>query len=412
MSGEKWRDEPLGDLCELINGRIFHSTEWAPSGLPIVRIQNLNDPSKPFNFFAGELEERFQIDTGTPLIAWSGNPGTSFGAHLWDRGKAALNQHIFRVEVNESRCDKKFLVHAVNFKLKEWISDNVKGWAGLRHLRKGDLLKLRVPLPLPDDPKRSLEVQRLIANRLDAQLESVKVAQDLLTSMRQDSGRLLAASIAKVQRNLGATTREVQLGLAVDVFKGRAKGEGTSSIRVFKTKHVYPHRLRMDRPSYLNEEQVSKMESGDPTFLRSGDVLMTNMAEGTLGRVTFVEYSGDKWTTDAQVFIIRSKNQREVLSKWIYYCLWSDRGQGQIRLRANRIVLGKHHGQIHLSAKMIQQVSLPLPSPEQQRLAVQHLDRIRDELERVETQLQEDADQLRRAENAIMAQAFSQEAGP
>ena len=72
----------LGSLCELVNGRAFKPTDWSEEGLPIVRIQNLNNPKAPFNRFNGELRPRFLIDSGALLFAWSGTPGTSFGAHI------------------------------------------------------------------------------------------------------------------------------------------------------------------------------------------------------------------------------------------------------------------------------------------------------------------------------------------
>jgi len=53
-----WPTRPLGDLCSLINGRAFKPTDWGKEGLPIVRIQNLNDPSKPFNYFNGPSQDR------------------------------------------------------------------------------------------------------------------------------------------------------------------------------------------------------------------------------------------------------------------------------------------------------------------------------------------------------------------
>lgn len=41
---------PIGALCSLINGRAFKPTEWGSTGLPIIRIQNLNDETRDFNY--------------------------------------------------------------------------------------------------------------------------------------------------------------------------------------------------------------------------------------------------------------------------------------------------------------------------------------------------------------------------
>ena len=69
-AGQKlqWKLVRIGDALELINGRAFKSTEWVKAGLPIVRIQNLNDPSAPFNYYKGHLPERFLLEDGDLLL--------------------------------------------------------------------------------------------------------------------------------------------------------------------------------------------------------------------------------------------------------------------------------------------------------------------------------------------------------
>ena len=93
-----WPMVPIGELCDLINGRAFKPEDWKESdsgGLPIVRIQNLNTPDSRFNYYTGEVRGRHIINEGQLLFSWSGSRGTSFGAHIWNDGKAVLNQHIF-----------------------------------------------------------------------------------------------------------------------------------------------------------------------------------------------------------------------------------------------------------------------------------------------------------------------------
>lgn len=47
---KKWPQVRLDGVCSLVNGRAFKPEEWEAEGLPIIRIQNLNDPTKPFNY--------------------------------------------------------------------------------------------------------------------------------------------------------------------------------------------------------------------------------------------------------------------------------------------------------------------------------------------------------------------------
>src|SRR4051812_38999981 len=127
-----WPTAKVGTALNLINGRAFKPTEWTTSGTPIVRIQNLNDPQAPFNYYRGDLPRKFLLDDGDLLFAWSGTPGTSFGAHIWRGGKAWLNQHIFKIEFDETQFEKRFLQLAINQNLIEYIRA-AHGGAGLAH---------------------------------------------------------------------------------------------------------------------------------------------------------------------------------------------------------------------------------------------------------------------------------------
>jgi type I restriction enzyme S subunit len=167
---ENWIETEIGGLCSLKNGRAFKPNEWQTSGLPIVRIQNLNNPASAFNHFQGEVDERNRLRGGELLFAWSGTPGTSFGAHVWRGGEAVLNQHIFRVDFDEALLDKRFFRSAINQKLSELI-DVAHGGVGLRHVTKGVFEKTLVALPPRPEQTR-------IANQLDTLLTRVQTCND------------------------------------------------------------------------------------------------------------------------------------------------------------------------------------------------------------------------------------------
>src|SRR5205814_5082952 len=88
-----WTRAPIHRVCSLVNGRVFRPDDWTLEGVPIVRIQNLNDSGASFNRYSGPVDPKFLIDAGELLFAWSGTPGTSFGAHIWRGQTAVLNQH-------------------------------------------------------------------------------------------------------------------------------------------------------------------------------------------------------------------------------------------------------------------------------------------------------------------------------
>ena len=170
-----WMRAPIGSLCSLVNGRAFKPTEWTTKGVPIVRIQNLNNPAASFNHYQGELDARHRLQGGELLFAWSGTPGTSFGAHIWHGQQAALNQHIFRVDFDERLLDKRFFRFAINEKLNELIGV-AQGGVGLRHVTKGVFESTEVAVP----PR---EEQTRIADQLDTLLARIQACNDRLDAI-------------------------------------------------------------------------------------------------------------------------------------------------------------------------------------------------------------------------------------
>lgn len=185
-----WRRIRIGDACRLVNGRAFKPTDWTAAGLPIVRIQNLNNPDAAYNRYSGAVEPRYLIDSGELLFAWSGTPGTSFGAHLWDRGPAVLNQHIFRILDYAHHFDRVFLKHAINDRLVHLIGE-AHGGAGLAHVTKPKFEATEIVLPPLDEQRRIVAKLDAIQEKSRRAREALDAVPPLLDKLRQS---ILAAA--------------------------------------------------------------------------------------------------------------------------------------------------------------------------------------------------------------------------
>ena len=192
---EEWEILQIRDVCRLVNGRGFKPHEWQTSGLPIIRIQNLNG-SDDFNFYSGQYHPKILIEHGQLLFAWSGSRGTSFGPHVWNGGRALLNYHTWKVVVNESNVTPDFLLYALR-QLTSYIENMAHGASALVHTQKWQMEKLPIVVPASHPEQHAIatalsDMDALLASldRLIAKKRDLKQAamQQLLTGQTRLPG--------------------------------------------------------------------------------------------------------------------------------------------------------------------------------------------------------------------------------
>lgn len=163
----------LGDAATYINGYAFKPEDRGEVGLPIIRIQDLTGNAYDLGFYDGECSEKIEINDGDILISWS----ASLGVYVWDRGRALLNQHIFKVVFDKVDIDKGYFVYAVRQKLFE-MGMKTHG-ATMKHIVKKDFEATLIPYP-------SLNEQAEIAinlNRVSRVIEISKQELQLLDTL-------------------------------------------------------------------------------------------------------------------------------------------------------------------------------------------------------------------------------------
>lgn len=176
----EWEVRCIGEISDLINGRAFKPSDWKKEGIPIIRIQNLNGTDE-YNYYEGEVEDRYFIRKGQLLFSWSGSRGTSFGPHIWHGIDGVLNQHIFKVNIKE---DIPIDINFIYYNLKgvtEKIEQEAHGSAGLVHITKGNLEKVKLSIPM-------LEEQIRIGNILssvDTQIEEYENKKSKLEELKK-----------------------------------------------------------------------------------------------------------------------------------------------------------------------------------------------------------------------------------
>lgn len=143
----------LGDIATYINGYAFKPEQRGSEGLPIIRIQDLTGNAYDLGYYNGDYPKKIELNDGDVLISWS----ASLGVYLWNRGKALLNQHIFKVVFDKVKIDKFYFMYAVEYNLDK-MSLKTHG-ATMKHITKKDFDNVVIPYP-------DLEYQKEISYRL------------------------------------------------------------------------------------------------------------------------------------------------------------------------------------------------------------------------------------------------------
>ena len=166
----------LGDLATYINGYAFKPADWGDTGLPIIRIQDLTGNSYQLNRYDGEYPERIEVNDGDVLISWS----ASLGVYVWQRGKALLNQHIFKVVFDKLPVNKDYFVFAVEHKLAE-MESKTHG-ATMKHIVKKDFDGTIIPYPPIEKQAEIADHLRRITSLIDRQTEQLLLLDQLVKS--------------------------------------------------------------------------------------------------------------------------------------------------------------------------------------------------------------------------------------
>lgn len=146
-SPDDWEEIKLWDLAEYINGRAFKPTDFSKVGLRVIKITELKyGISSDTALYEGDYDDKYLLETGDLLFAWSGNPETSLDAFIWQDGQALLNQHIFRV-IPRKGIDKQYLYFLLKFLRPTFIRTARDKATSMGHVKVSDLKRLIAWVP-------------------------------------------------------------------------------------------------------------------------------------------------------------------------------------------------------------------------------------------------------------------------
>ena len=397
-----WANAQIGDVCTLNNGRAFKPTEWSSRGLPIVRIQNLNNPAASFNYFEGEFDQKYHLKGGELVFAWSGTPGTSFGAHVWRNQEAVLNQHIFRVDFNSNFLDKRFFRHAINQTLDHLIGI-AHGGVGLRHVTKGKFEGTSISIPPVAEQKRIADKLDSVLARVDACRNRLDRLPALLKRFRQS---ILAAATS------GRLTEDWRADHDIALFTWKETTLGGACRKITDGEHITPQVLNDGIPlisakdvrewgvDFSDTKFVSEhfaetsRKRCDPEFK---DVLVVSRG-ATVGRTCLV--ASDKVFCLMGSVLLFKPNEATVISEYFAYFLSSPSGLEQLTMASGATA------QQAIYIRDAKNLPIQLPSTPEQTEIVRRVEILFAFADRLEARLASARRQVGQLTPALLAKAF------
>ena len=361
---EPWKRSRLGDVCRVIPGYAFKSSDWQAEGIPVVKIKNITTDNAvdltetdcvPESVLTPKLQ-KFVLNDGDILLAMTGATAGKVGKVRTKR-PILLNQRVAKIAPVEA--DHGFIWSVVSSQEYQEKFFYLADGAAQPNMSGGQIEGLEIPCP-------PLPVQRRIAGILSA--------YDELMANSQRRIRLLEAMARALYREwfvhfrfpghekhprVASPLGDIPQGWAVkplgDRFKTVLGGTPSRVKPEFWEGGTIPwinsgkvNDLRITAPSELITELA--LERSAAKLMPKGTTVLA-ITGATLGQVSYLEIE-----TAANQSVVGIVDPSDLYSEWIYLTV-TDRIEGIINHASGG-------AQQHINKEVVNDVLVaPPPAP-------------------------------------------------
>lgn len=344
----------LGDIATYINGYPFKPEDRGLTGLPIIRIQDLTGNSYDLGFYNGNYPERIEINDGDVLISWS----ASLGVYIWNKGKALLNQHIFKVAFDKCEVNKQFFVYAVQYKLQE-MGAKAHG-ATMKHIVKKDFDNTAIPFPALEEQEKIAQTMNRISRIISDRQQQLQKLDELVKARFVEMfGDPQTNPKGYEKRKLGLLAKKISDGV-------HAKPEYTETGKPFlSVVNINKGIINFEGCKFVSEEAYQKMIKS--THPERGDVLYTKVG-ATYGIPAYVD-TDTEFCLYVSVCLIKPKHD-EIDSRFLALSM----SMPYIKRQADSRIKGIGVPDLHLN--QISEFDILCPPREEQELFVAFVEQV------------------------------------
>lgn len=357
LDGENVELKSLGEISTILNGFAFESSQYSEEGIRVVRISDVQKgrmSDKDLKFYPLNSKEeihKYLLREDDLVMSLTGNVGRVAMISKNDL-PAALNQRVACIRSNSSLTSNKYLYHFFDqISFENDAMTNATG-AGQKNMSTKWLSSYKIPIPCPDSPKKSLEIQTEIVRILDAMTAHTAELSAELTARKKQYNyyrdKLLSFEDGEVEWKKLGEVADIQRGASPRPIANYMTDD-ENGVPWIKIGDTVPGSKYVDR----TEQKVTHEGANKSRVLNPGDFIMSNSM--SFGRPYILNIRGaihDGWAAI-------SNFNRSLDNDYLYHYLSSDFVKKYWESKINSGSVS------NLNADIIK--SLPVPIPEIQR---------------------------------------------
>ena len=382
---EGWSYKKLGEVCEILNGFAFKSNIYAPKGIRVIRITNVQkgfiEDTEPKFYPFDSIDElnRYLLKSQDLLISLTGNVGR-VALLAENMLPAYLNQRVGCIRVkNEKELSISYLYHLLNSNEFEKNCIQSAHGAAQKNMSTVWLANYKIPIP-------PLQEQHSIVSRLDSAFSHIDALKANAEKQLNEARKFFQAELAECMKPKEGW-EEKKLGNICKVINGRAysKNEMLKSGK---------YRLLRVGNFFTNESwYYSNLELEEDKYCNNGDLLYAWSA--SFGpRI----WNGEKVIYHYHIWKMVCSH---IIDKYfLYYWLDSDELKKQTMTNLHGTTMA------HITKGIIEAANVNYPSIEKQHAIVSHLDSLSSTIRKLEELQQKTIAECDALKQAMLKEVF------
>ena len=358
LNGENVEWKPLGEVITIEKGKQLNKSLLTESG---------EYPAYNGGVTYSGFTDKYNYSENKIIISQG---GASAGFVNFITTKFYANAHCYVVLPNISKVDNKYVYHLLKMNQENLMGKQLG--AGIPALHTANILGISIPIPCPDNPTKSLDIQHRIVEILDkfTELEAELEAELDCRKRQYEYYRNQLLSFDMLNRG-GQKLNDVKiitlgdLGMFVRGSGLQKKDLTTQGIPAIHYGQIYTYygTYAKKTKSFVTKEMAEKLKK-----VNYGDVIITNTSENIEDVCKAVVYLlKEQGVTGGHASIF--KPSEKIIGKYLaYYTQTTDFAKEKRKFAKGTKV-------IDVNAKDLAKIKIPLPPLSVQREIVEILDK-------------------------------------